>query len=61
MFTGLVLIVTGILIAVYPPLLSVLVAGLLIFFGTLVLVTAYYGRKARGRPAPRLFEILLRY
>ncbi len=61
MITGLVLIAAGILIALYPPLLSLIVAGPLVFFGTLVLATAYYGRRARGQRAPRLLELFLRY
>jgi membrane protein implicated in regulation of membrane protease activity len=61
MITGLVLICAGILIALYPPLLSIIVAGLLIFFGTVVLATAYYGRRARGRQTSRVFDFFLRY
>jgi Flp pilus assembly protein TadB len=40
MVIGIILIVAGILIAVYPPLLSLIVASILIFSG---LVLAYMG------------------
>ncbi len=61
MLIGFVLICAGILIALYPPLLSIVVAGLLIFLGTVVLVTAHAGRRARGQRTPRVLDLFLRY
>ncbi len=38
MFAGIMLIVCGLLIAMYPPLLSIVVATLLITFGVIILI-----------------------
>ena len=48
MIFGIVLIAAGILIAVYPPLLSLIVASLMII-GGLVLVTLSYSYKKLAR------------
>lgn len=44
---GIVLIVAGILIALYPPLLSLIVATLLIVAGVGILTIAHYNKKLR--------------
>jgi uncharacterized membrane protein HdeD (DUF308 family) len=41
MFAGIMLIVCGLLIAMYPPLLSIVVATLLIMSGVIVLMLWY--------------------
>jgi divalent metal cation (Fe/Co/Zn/Cd) transporter len=43
--TGVVLIFTGILLMVYPPLLSIIVAAFLILSGVMVLSVARYNRR----------------
>jgi hypothetical protein len=45
MILGLMLIVAGILIAVYPPLLSLIVAMVLIFWGVSILYLSHYYKK----------------
>ena len=45
MLLGIVLIVCGILIALYPPLLSLIVAMLLIFTGIVVSIIGYRFKK----------------
>ena len=55
---GIVLIVAGILIALYPPLLSIIVATLLILAGVAVLSIAHYNKKLQkhyDNPAVDLF------
>ncbi len=45
MVLGIILIIAGILIAVYPPLLSLIVASVLIFAGIFLVYVGYYYRK----------------
>lgn len=45
MTAGIVLIVAGILIAIFPPLLSIIVAAFLVFCGVMVISIARYNRK----------------
>ncbi|RKY36602.1 MAG: hypothetical protein DRP73_03085 [Candidatus Omnitrophota bacterium] len=45
MLLGIVLIMSGILIAVYPQLLSLIVSFLLIFIGTVMLLLRYQLKK----------------
>jgi hypothetical protein len=46
MFIGILFILGGILIAIYPPLLSIIVAVFLISVGAILLSIHYYYRKA---------------
>lgn len=46
MLAGIILLMSGLLIAVYPPLLSLIVASLLITSGIMTLFIAYQNRKA---------------
>ncbi|UCG34946.1 MAG: hypothetical protein JSW17_05515 [Candidatus Omnitrophota bacterium] len=46
MLLGIILIGAGILIAIYPPLLSLIVALVLIFTGIAFVYLGYYYRKA---------------
>ncbi len=48
MFLGIILIICGLLIAVYPPLLSMIVATLLIVLGVISL-TIWYNFKKTAR------------
>ena len=49
MLTGVVLIVGGILIAIFPHLLSISVTGFLIFLGVIILFVARDDRKFEKR------------
>lgn len=60
MITGVLLILAGILIAVYPPLLSLIVAAFLILLGILVLLAARDYRRNRGERRARVVELLFR-
>jgi hypothetical protein len=61
MLAGMILIVAGLLIAVYPPLLSWIVAALLMFLGGLLLSVAWYNRKLSRHYENPLIEIFLRF
>ena len=45
MAAGIVLIIAGVLLVIYPPLLSLVVAGFLILAGIMVISIARYNRK----------------
>jgi len=49
MILGAILILCGILIAIYPPLLSLIVAVLFIFMGTFVLLVSFRYKKSAKR------------
>ncbi len=58
MLSGIILILAGILIAIYPPLLSIIVAALLILMGGIVVSIAYHNRKLQrhfDNPVVELF------
>jgi len=48
MLAGLVLIVMGVLIALFPQLLSIIVALILILAGALLMATAYQFRRKKS-------------
>ena len=54
MLTGIVLLLAGILIALYPRLLAFIVASVLIALGLLLDVSAWYPRKRRRGVTIRL-------
>ena len=61
MLTGIVLLLAGILIALYPLLLSIIVASVLIALGLPLAVSAWHHRRRRrGRDNP-IIELILRY
>ena len=45
MLLGMILLTAGILIAIYPPLLSLVVAMILIFTGIILIVVSYHYKK----------------
>jgi uncharacterized membrane protein HdeD (DUF308 family) len=49
MILGIIFIVAGILIALYPPLLSLIVASILIFTGVFFIYLGYYYKKVSRR------------
>jgi len=61
MLAGIVLILAGLLIAIYPPLLAWVVAAILIAMGVLVLTSAYYHRKYARHADNPVVELIFRY
>jgi uncharacterized membrane protein HdeD (DUF308 family) len=61
MLAGIILIVAGILIAVFPQLLSLVVSAVLILAGILVLAAAYNERKTERRYGNPVIELFLRF
>ena len=45
MIAGIIFILAGLLIALYPPLLSLIVAFILVFAGVVFIYLSYYYRK----------------
>lgn len=45
MLAGFILIVSGLLIAIYPPLLALIIASLLIISGLFILLAAYQNKR----------------
>ena len=58
MIAGTVLILAGILIALHPPLLAIIVASVLILLGILTLWAAYYNRKSSRHYDNPVIELL---
>ncbi len=58
MLAGIILILCGLLIAIYPPLLALVIASLLIMSGVMTLLIAYQNRRMYQRyenPILRVF------
>ena len=60
MLGGIILIIAGILVAIYPPLLSFIVAILLIFLGGIIVSIAYHNRKLRKHYDNPVIELFFR-
>lgn len=61
MTAGIVLILAGILIAVYPPLLSIVIAAFLVFCGVMVISIARYNRRYRRHFDNPTVDVFFRY
>ena len=61
MLAGVILILAGILLVVYPPLLSMIVAGFLIFAGVLAISVARHNRKYQRHFDNPTIEFFFRY
>jgi cytochrome bd-type quinol oxidase subunit 2 len=61
MILGMLLIVSGILIAIFPTLLSLIVSSFMILSGILVLLLAYEYRHHARRGSMRTINTLFRY
>lgn len=61
MITGIVLILAGVLLVLYPPLLSIIIAVLLIAAGALVISMARYNRKYQRHFDNPTVEFFFRY
>lgn len=58
---GIILIVAGVLIALYPPLLSIIVATLLILAGVGTVSIAHYNKKLRKHHENPAVELFFRF
>ena len=61
MVFGIALIVAGILIALYPQLLSLIVASILIFAGVVFLFLSYSYKKVARRSDDPVVNFFIRY
>ena len=61
MLAGIVLIIAGVLIAIYPPLLSIIVAFFLVMMGAMLLSVGYYQRKMQRHLDNPAVEAFFRY
>ena len=61
MLAGVMFVIAGILIAVYPPLLSLIVAGLLLMTGSSMIAFSYFNRKLQRRSENPVVEFFFRY
>ena len=61
MIVGIILIVSGVLIALFPPLLSLIVSAFLILLGVLVLLIAYEYRHHAKRMSINTINTIFRY
>lgn len=61
MILGIILILAGILIAIYPPLLSLIAAALLIFLGIFLIISAYRLKKLKRNVPNHFFDFFIRY
>ena len=61
MVAGIILIFAGILLVVYPPLLSIIVALFLIFSGVMVISIARYNRRYQRHFDNPTIERFFRY
>lgn len=60
MIAGIILILAGILLVVYPPLLSIIVASFLILSGFMVISIARYNRRLERHFENPTIEIFFR-
>jgi Flp pilus assembly protein TadB len=61
MFFGIALIAAGILIAVYPQLLAIIVASVLIFFGIFFVFLSYSYKKMARRSEDPVTNFFIRF
>ena len=61
MLAGIILIIAGVLLVVYPPLLSIIVAAFLIFAGIMVVSIARYNRKYQRHFDNPTVELFFKY
>ncbi len=61
MLAGLIIIIVGVLIALYPPFLSLIVSALLIVIGGLIVASAWHRRRLARHSGESLIQMILRY
>lgn len=61
MIAGILLIISGLLVALYPPILSIIVAVVLICLGMVSVVTAYRFRQQTPQRSIDVIEFIFRH
>ncbi|SVE01433.1 uncharacterized protein METZ01_LOCUS454287 [marine metagenome] len=61
MLTGFIIIIAGVLIALYPPFLPLIVSVLLIMVGALILISAWHRRRLARHSGESIIQMILRY
>lgn len=61
MIAGIILIIAGILIAVYPPLLSLIVAFLFILVGVVVVTAAWHYRRSNRHSDNPVVDVIFKF
>ena len=61
MLTGFIIIIAGVLIALHPPFLSLIVSALLIMVGALMLTSAWHRRRLARHSGESIIQMILRY
>ena len=57
---GIILLFSGVLIALYPPLLTLIVAALLVVSGTLTIIVSYQNKRLRCEYGNRIVSVFFR-
>lgn len=61
MILGILFVLSGVLIALYPPLLSLIVAGVLIFLGISVISISYHYKRVSKRFENPYVDFFIRF
>ena len=61
MIIGIIFIIAGLLIAIYPPLLSLIVAGIIIFTGINFLIISYHYKKMEKAIGNPFMDFLIKF
>ena len=61
MITGLIIVLLGIGILIYPQILVMMISGLFVLFGTGMMLTAWQFRRLRKRSESRFVNWIIRY
>ncbi|MBI4341643.1 MAG: hypothetical protein HY598_05115 [Candidatus Omnitrophica bacterium] len=61
MITGLAFVLIGILIAIYPQILVMMISGMLILFGAGIMLTSWQFRRLRRHSDSRFVNWIIRY
>ena len=61
MITGLFFVLAGILIAVYPQILVMMIAGFFILFGLGIMITSWQFRRFHRQASSRFMNWIIRY
>jgi len=61
MITGLVFVVVGVLVLLYPQILVVMFSSLLILFGLGMMAASWQFRRMRKQPESRFINWIIRY
>ena len=61
MIAGIFLIICGLLIAFYPPLLAIIIAVVLVSIGVVTIMIAYSFKKQGAKRSSEVIEFIFRY